>query len=124
MLKRKDIIILWSIILCLVCGSFYYVNFIMFEGDFPKLKKLGEKRISDEKIDVSWYKTSSITNFNEHIDVSKEGETMKIVKLNEGIINVQIIKSSIIIETHLNKSDFYILKDSVFEYNVVLDTKN
>ena len=86
-----------------------------------ELKRLDEKVIQDEHIEVHWWTTSSITTIHEHVEVVKEGETKKISELNAGgIKSIEIRNDSILI--HSGGGLFYQLDDSVFGYRVVLDT--
>jgi len=87
-----------------------------------ELKKLDEKKIGNNEIEINWYRTSSITTIHEHVEVSKSGTITKIAELNEGgIKQIKIESDSIIIETK-GTGLFYQLDKEVYNYSIVLDT--
>ena len=101
--------------------SIFMTSCDFMEGG-EELKKLDEKKIGNNEIEINWYRTSSITTIHEHLEVSKSGTTKKIAELNEGGIERIIIKSdSIIIETK-GGGLFYKLNKEVFDYTIVMDT--
>lgn len=86
-----------------------------------ELKRLDEKIIQGEEIEVHWWATSSISTSHEHVEVNKQGRTRKISELNAGgITSIEIRNDSILIRS--GGGLFYQLDDSVFGYWVVLDT--
>lgn len=85
------------------------------------LKRLDEKVVQGDGIDLHWWTTSSITTLHEHVEVVQEGKTRKIAELNAGgIDSIRIAQGSIVI--HSRGGLFYQLDSSVFGYRVVLDT--
>jgi len=105
---------------------FITLGVVLFTSCVPsfdtELKRLDEKVIQNEDIEVHWWTTSSISTMHEHVEVLKDGEARKISELNAGGIHDIVIRHDSIIISTSGTGLFYQLDDSVFGYRIDLDT--
>lgn len=85
-------------------------------------KKLHEKKSSIGNLEINQYEISLITSVHDHVDVTKEGETEHILKVNTGDIDtIFLLHDTLVIKT-VRHPIVYEKKDEVFNYVIKVDS--
>jgi len=86
-------------------------------------KKLIEKKYKLRDIEVTQYAISLITSIHDHLDVTKDGETIeRILKVNSGDIDsVFLVRDTLVVKTK-RWPVIYDKKDKAFNYFIKIDS--
>lgn len=85
-------------------------------------KKLNEKKSIIGDLEINQYQISLLTSLRDHVDVSKNGRTEHILKVNTGDIDtIFLVVDTLIIKT-VRRPVIYEKKDKVFNYFIKIDS--
>ena len=85
-------------------------------------KKLNERRSTIGDLEINRYQISLITSIHDHVEVTKNGETEQILKVNTGDIDtILLVQDTLVIKT-IRRPVIYNKKDKVFGYLIKIDS--
>ena len=85
-------------------------------------KKLDEKKTIIGDLEINRYQISLITSIHDHVEVTKNGETEQILKVNTGDIDtIFLVQDTLVIKT-FRRPVIYEKKDKVFNYSIRIDS--
>lgn len=101
-------------------------NFILVLGALLmmacELKRLDEKVLSYDDIEVHWWTTSAISSSQGHVEVRRDDEVRNIARLFHGGVHSVLICQDTIILTKGGVGVVDFVEDSVFGYWIILDS--
>ena len=96
--------------------------FVLLSCADEKPKKLNEKKSTIGILEINRYQISLITSIHDHVEVTKEGKTEHILKVNTGDIDtIFLVKDTLVIKT-IRQPIIYEKKDKVFNYVIKVDS--
>jgi hypothetical protein len=85
-------------------------------------KKLNEKKSTLGDLEINQYQISLLTSIHDHVDVSKNGKTEHILKVNTGDIDtIFLVVDTLVVKT-VKRPVIYEKKDKVFNYFIKIDS--
>jgi hypothetical protein len=86
------------------------------------LKKLNERKSVIGDLEINRYQISLITNIHDHVDVTKDGKTEHIIKVNTGDIDtIFLVQDTLVIKT-VRHPVIYEKKNTIFNYLIKIDS--
>lgn len=95
------------------------VALVSCSDDFKKLK---ERRSTIGDLEINQYEISLITSAHDHVDVTKDGKTEHIIKVNTGDIDTIFLVRDILIIKTVRHPVIYEKKNSIFNYLIKIDS--
>ncbi|NII24841.1 hypothetical protein HB364_07120 [Pseudoflavitalea sp. X16] len=85
-------------------------------------KKLNERKSTIGDLEINRYQISLISSLHDHVDVTKDGRTEHIIKVNtDNIDTIFLVKDTLVIKT-VRQPVIYEKKDKVFNYLIRIDS--
>jgi hypothetical protein len=85
-------------------------------------KKINERRSAIGDLEINQYQISLISNIHDHVDVTKDGKTEHIIKVNTGDIDtIFLVQDTLVIKT-VRHPVIYEKKNTIFNYLIKIDS--
>jgi hypothetical protein len=98
------------------------VALLFFSCGYYEEKKLRQRKFKIGDLEINRYHISLITSGHDHVDLSKGGETVHILKVNEGGIDTLIVvKDTIFVKTERHPI-IYKKADTALGYYIKIDS--